>query len=128
LSGSRISVDHALDLGREVFAVPGPVTSPLAEVPLALIREGAPMIRGADDLLDDLGVVAPGPVELVEPPIELPDDERLVWMSLIESSLPDTLAHASPMSLSRTVAALTRLELRGLVRSTAGRFERTLSG
>ena len=55
-SGSRISVDHALDLGRDVFAVPGPVTSPLAEVPLALIREGATMIRGADDLLDDLGI------------------------------------------------------------------------
>ena len=51
MSGSRISVDHALDLGREVFAVPGPVTSPLAEVPLALIRDGATMIRGADDLL-----------------------------------------------------------------------------
>ncbi len=55
-SGSRISVEHALDLGRDVFAVPGPVTSPLAEVPLALIREGATMIRGAGDLLADLGV------------------------------------------------------------------------
>ena len=128
LSGSRISVDHALDLGREVFAVPGPVTSPLAEVPLALIRDGATLIRGADDLLDDLGLVAPVHAQPVEPPIELPEDERLVWTSLIESSLPDTLANAIPMSLSRTVAALTRLELRGLVRSTAGRYERTLSG
>jgi DNA processing protein len=128
LSGSRISVDHALDLGREVFAVPGPVTSPLAEVPLALIRDGATMIRDADDLLDDLGLVAPVAAEPVEPPIELPEDERLVWTSLIESSLPDTLANAVPMSLSRTMAALTRLELRGLVRSVAGRFERTLSG
>jgi DNA processing protein len=128
LSGSRISVDHALDLGREVFAVPGPVTSPLAEVPLALIREGATMIRGADDLLDDLGLVAPVETEPVEPPIELPEDERLVWTSLVESSLPDSLANAIPMSLSRTVAALTRLELRGLVQSSAGRYERTLSG
>jgi DNA processing protein len=127
LSGSRISVDHALDLGREVFAVPGPVTSPLSEVPLALIRDGATMIRGADDLLHDLGLVAPVRTD-PEPPIELPEDERLVWMSLLESSLPDTLANAIPMPLSRTVAALTRLELRGLVRSTAGRFERTLSG
>jgi DNA processing protein len=127
-SGSRISVDHALDLGREVFAVPGPVTSPLAEVPLALIREGATMIRGADDLLEDLGLVAPVQTEPVEPPIALPEDERLVWTSLLESSLPDALANAIPMSLSRTVAALTRLELRGLVRSRAGRYERTLAG
>ena len=128
LSGSRISVDHALDLGREVFAVPGPVTSPLAEVPLAIIRDGATMIRGADDLLADLGLVARARTEHLEPPIELPEDERLVWMSLLDSSLPDTLANAIPMSLSRTVAALAQLELRGLVRSAAGRFERTLSG
>jgi DNA processing protein len=127
-SGSRISVDHALDLGREVFAVPGPVTSPLAEVPLALIRDGATMIRGADDLLDDLGLVAATPAENPEPPIELAEDERLVWTSLIEPSLPDTLANAVPLSLSQTVAALTRLELRGLVRSVAGRYERTLVG
>jgi predicted Rossmann fold nucleotide-binding protein DprA/Smf involved in DNA uptake len=78
--------------------------------------------------LVDLGLVAPVAAEPVEPPIELPEDERLVWTSLIESSLPDTLANAIPMSLSRTMAALTRLELRGLVRSVAGRFERTLSG
>jgi DNA processing protein len=38
-SGSMISVGHALGIGREVFAVPGPVSSPLAEVPLRLIRE-----------------------------------------------------------------------------------------
>ena len=100
LSGSRISVDHALELGRDVFAVPGPVTSPLAEVPLALIRDGATMIRGADDLLDDLGLVAPVQAEPVEPPIDLPEDERLVWTSLLESSLPDTVANAIPMSLS----------------------------
>ena len=88
-SGSRISVDHALDLGRDVFAVPGPVTSPLAEVPLALIREGATMIRGADDLLDDLGVAVASEAEHPDPPIELPDDERRVWRSLAEPSLPD---------------------------------------
>ena len=54
-SGSRISVDHALDMGRDVFAVPGPVTSPLSETPHQIIREGATLIRGADDLLADLG-------------------------------------------------------------------------
>lgn len=127
-SGSRISVDHALDLGREVFAVPGPVTSPLAEVPLALIREGATMIRGADDLLNDLGLSAIVPAGPSKPPIDLPEDEQLVWISLVEPSLPDAVADEIRLSLARTVAALTRLELRGLVRNTAGRYERTLSG
>ncbi|MGZ8652086.1 MAG: DNA-processing protein DprA [Actinomycetota bacterium] len=128
LSGSRISVDHALDLGREVFAVPGPVTSPLAEVPLGLIRDGATMIRGADDLLDDLGITVPAEAERTDPPIELPDDERRVWTSLAEPSLPDAVARSARLCVPDAVAALIRLELRGLVRSTGGRYERTLSG
>jgi DNA processing protein len=128
LSGSRISVDHALDLGRDVFAVPGTVTSPLAEVPLALIRDGATMIRGADDLLHDLGVSIPAGDERPDPPVELSDDERRAWVSLAEPSLPDAVARNARLSLPDAVAALIRLELRGLVRSTGGRYERTLSG
>ena len=46
-------------LGRAVYAVPGPVTSQLSEVPLALLRDGAGMIRGAEDLLVDLGRLDP---------------------------------------------------------------------
>ncbi|MEO8422360.1 MAG: DNA-processing protein DprA [Actinomycetota bacterium] len=128
LSGSRISVDHALDLGRDVFAVPGSVTSPLAEVPLALIRDGATMIRGADDLLHDLGVTVPAEGERPDPPIELPDNERRAWSALAEPLLPDAVARTALLSLPDAVAALIRLELRGLVRSAGGRYERTLLG
>src|SRR5262249_58842483 len=55
-SGTRITAEHATELGLDVFAVPGSVTSPLADTPLALIREGATLIRDADDLLADLGI------------------------------------------------------------------------
>jgi DNA processing protein len=121
-SGSRISVDHALDLGRDVFAVPGPVTSPLAEVPLALIREGATMIRGADDLLDDLGITwSP-----LAPAVELPPQERLVLEALTAPVPADMLARDAGLTLSDTLTALLGLELRGLVRGAGGRFERTL--
>jgi len=58
-SGSLITAEHALDLGRPVYAVPGAVNNPLATVPLELIREGAAMIRGADDLVADLGRLDP---------------------------------------------------------------------
>lgn len=124
-SGSMISVDHALDLGREVFAVPGPVTSPLSEVPLALIRDGAVMIRGADDLLADLGLdVAPA---TLAGPSELPPDELRVFEGLRSPCLPDAVARAASVSIPEAVAALTRLELRGLVRNVGGRYERRLS-
>jgi DNA processing protein len=125
-SGSRISVDHALDLGREVFAVPGPVTSPLAEVPLAMIRDGATLIRGADDLLADLGMAEVA--QAADPPVDLPDTERRTWTALIVPSLPDVVARSAGLSIPDAVAALIRLELRGLVRSVGGRYERTLMG
>jgi len=124
-SGSMISVDHALDLGRDVFAVPGPVTSPLAEIPLSLIRDGATMVRGAADLLDDLGYSAK---LLLEPPPNLKDDERRVYEALGASGLPDALASATGLALATVTTALLSLELKGLVRTTGGRYERRVAG
>jgi DNA processing protein len=124
-SGSMISVDHALSLGREVFAVPGPVTSPLSEVPLELIREGATMIRGADDLLADLGYQQRAGCEA---PPDLPADEQLAYRALAGPCLPDAVARQAGLSIPEAVAALIRLELRGMVRRTGGRYERRLVG
>jgi DNA processing protein len=124
-SGSRISVDHALDLGRDVFAVPGPVSSPLAETPLEMIRDGARLIRGADDLLHDLGIdpAAPPP-----PPPDLDDGERRVWRALSLASLPDAIAREASMPMTDAVTTLIRLELRGLIASNGGRYERRYAG
>ncbi len=122
-SGSMISVDHALDLGRDVYAVPGPVTSPLAEVPLALIRDGATMIRGADDLLDDLGLARTGSRV---PPSTLTIEERAVYEALGASGFPGSIASALDVPVASVFTSLLSLELKGLVRSTAGRYERRL--
>ena len=121
-SGSRISVDHALELGREVFAVPGPVTSPLAETPLEMIRDGATMIRGAEDLLDDLGVDR---TRTPPAPPDLDASEEQVWNALAGRLSADAVARRAGMSVPDAVTTLVRLELRGLVASTGGRFERS---
>ena len=120
-SGSTISVDHALDLGRDVYAVPGSVTSPLAHVPLSLIREGATMIRGVDDLLDDLGY---GERLRHEAPPSLAGDELAVYEALAGGTLPDAIARATDLSLATVTTVLLTLELKGLVRAVAGRYER----
>jgi DNA processing protein len=54
-SGALITCRHALEQGKEIFVVPGWPGSPLAAGPLQLLREGARPIRGAEDLLEDLG-------------------------------------------------------------------------
>jgi DNA processing protein len=122
-SGSRISVDHALEMGREVFAVPGPVNAPLAQTPLSLLREGARLIRGADDLFEDLGI---DPGIPAEPPPALEGPERVVWEALEAPMLPELLAAQVRMTPTEVVGVLLELELRGLVRSDAGRYRRTL--
>jgi DNA processing protein len=122
-SGTRITAEHAIELGLEVFAVPGSVTSPLAETPHALIREGATLIRDAEDLLGDLGVDAErghGPA-----PPGLTQDERRVFDALTGPMLPAAAARAASMPPSRALSSLINLELRGLVRAAGGRFERT---
>ncbi|HXF71489.1 MAG TPA: DNA-processing protein DprA [Actinomycetota bacterium] len=125
-SGSLITADHALDLGRQVLAVPGPVTSPLSAAPHALIRDGAGLIRGPADLLEDLGV-GPGPAT-APPPADLGQLEERVLAHLAGPALPEQVARAAGLSLPEVLAALTRLELLGLVRSVGGRVERRAPG
>lgn len=123
-SGSMITAEHALEFGRDVYAIPGSVNNPLAAVPLRLIREGATMIRGAEDLLEDLAL------ELVQEEVlervDLSEAERAVLDQLIGPTLPDRVARSVGATLPEVVGVLMRLELRGFVRSVGGRYESTL--
>lgn len=124
-SGSMISADHALEIGRDVLAVPGPITSPLSEVPLALIREGATLIRGPADLLAELGLeeaAAPARSGHEDPVVS--GDEAAVLERLAAPAPADALGVSTGLPLPRVMAALAGLEVRGLVRRSGGRFER----
>ncbi len=130
-SGSMITADHAIDLGRDVYAVPGAVSSALAHVPLALIRSGATMIRGPGDLLFDLGIAAgsttgDGSAEATERGSRagLSPLERTVWDALGAPVTADGLATATGLPIPLVMAALLGLELRRLVQQVGGRYER----
>ena len=61
-SGALITAEHAAEQGRAVFAVPGPVDSDASSGTLRLIRDGATLVRGAADILEELdGVAATAP-------------------------------------------------------------------
>lgn len=146
-SGSMITAEIALDLGREVLAVPGPVTSPLSSVPHQLLREGAGLAEGPDDVLATLGlaVLPPeaaraseegvreggdGPVSGAGAPAPpgraVSEEERELLGHLAGAPVPvDVLAVRAGVPVSRALAALAGLELLGLVREVAGRYERT---
>ena len=122
-SGSMITVEHATDCGRDVWAVPGPVTAPLSAVPNELIRGGAPLIRSVADALDELGL--PGGVSVVAE--ALPPGPRGVLAALGGvGEEPGALAARTGLPQGEVLTALLELEMRGLVRRVGGRFERTL--
>ena len=122
-SGTRSTADYATQIGAEVFAVPGPVTSRLSDAPHELIRDGARLIRDIDDLLADLGI-EPGSV-----PVSLdglPDDEQAVYAALDEPLLLEAAAKATGLSIGETLTALMRLEIRALVQGSGGRYRRAI--
>jgi DNA processing protein len=115
-SGSLITAEIATDLGREVGAVPGPVTAWRAAGTNALLRDGATLIRDTGDVLD-----ATVGVERHEPAL-LHLEPRLRDLLGAVADGRDTLAaltHA-PAQVAPTLAALTELELLGHLRRGAG--------
>jgi len=119
-SGALITADHALALGREVLAVPGSAWSPLGEGVNALLRAGATPVTSLDDVLDTLGLTAPGPVRASA----LPDATPVVpggaagraWRALrAEPSTPAALAFRLGLEGPELARALVALELDGLL-------------
>jgi DNA processing protein len=134
-SGSMITAEFALELGREVFGVPGPVTSPLSAVPNQLIRDGAWLTRGPEDVLEVLGYETARPEAGPEAPeLTAPDPgsgslrtaERRALDAVVGHPVTvDDVASDTGLPIGEALSALVALELRGLVREVAGRYERT---
>jgi DNA processing protein len=118
-SGSLITAQFAQDLGRDIGAVPGQVTSGLAAGPNALLADGACMVRSTSDVLDALYGAGMRPVLHSDPRATL--TPRLVrLLDAVEAGQSvDALVRAGA-DIGDVLAGLTELELLGLVRRGAG--------
>jgi DNA processing protein len=126
-SGSLITMDLAADLGRDLGAVPGPVTSRASAGPNALLASGAHVIRDAQDVLD--AMLGPGrrPINHAVPSLD-PDLEAVLAAVESGESTCDGVATATGISGPAAAAALAHLELLGyLTCSSLGTYSRTLS-
>ncbi len=125
-SGSLITTDLAADLGRDLGAVPGPVTSRASAGPNGLLAAGAHLIRDAQDVLD--AMLGPGQrrVEHTGPSLD-PDLETVLAVVEAGANTCDAVAAAACLPGPGAAAALSRLELLGyLACSSLGTYSRTL--
>jgi DNA processing protein len=117
-SGALITADFALEEGREVFAVPGEITSALSAGSNALLRLGATPLTRPEDVCEVFGLEAPRP----EAP-ELGPVARTVLEGVQEEARgADAIGRATGLGAGEVAAALAELELAGLVAESAGVF------
>lgn len=115
-SGALITADFALELGRDVFAVPGEITSGLSAGTNDLLRQGAAPLTSVRDVLEALGI-EPTPVRSSAVSAAA---ARLLELLGDSASGIDELIRASALSSAEVAAALVELELAGLAAQADG--------
>jgi DNA processing protein len=115
-SGSLITARVATEQGREVFAIPGSIHSPMARGCHALIKQGAKLVESAADILDELAWQ-----QRLAPPV-LPDTPADPILSALDDAPTtlDTLAQRTGLTLDALSAKLLTLELDGHLASLPG--------
>ena len=117
-SGALITADFALELGRDVFAVPGEITSALSAGANHLLRQGAAPLLSAEDVLAALGLEARPP-----PTPSLSPAAANVLAALADGAKGiDELTRTSGLASADVAAALVELELEGLAVQGDGVF------
>jgi DNA processing protein len=131
-SGALITAEAALDLHKEVMAVPGSIFSPLSVGTHALIRDGAGLVQNARDVLAALGVGR----EVLDDPLGAPSrlgfrlpaerDGILIHLSDVLAVSTAELARKLHLPVAEVLGRLTSLELDGAVRRHGAGYVRAL--
>lgn len=134
-SGSLITARTAIEQGRDVYAIPGSIHSPLAKGCHQLIKQGAKLVETAQDILEEINFQAISGAQAPTTPLaEATSDETATaeqaLLALIGYSpcAPDTLSERSQTDAAQLAGMLLNLELEGLVeRLPDGRYQRVSS-
>ena len=123
-SGALISAKHALDQNRDIFALPGPITSPLSVGPNVLIKEGAtPVLSPADIINSYPGLLtAKGAQQSLTESGQTDDnldqsEQRVLDALALGAVHVDAIATATDLALKDLLPLLTQMEFKVLIKS-----------
>jgi DNA processing protein len=139
-SGSLITSRLAMEFGREVFGVPGNITEPASFAPNQLIKQGAKLATGWEDVVEELpteiraelfpveATSAEAHASLFEQGLSATEKKLYELLRIEKAVHVDELVEATGLSSSETLAALCEMEMRGIIRQTPGKqFIRVLA-
>jgi DNA processing protein len=129
-SGALITANHALEQGREVFAVPGNIYSPYSEGCHRLIKDGAKLVENIYDIIGELenvleGVEFGGPAGSAHPeqsvaPMSANEKRIFNFLSMVPEHI-DNIAEECDLRAAEVAGALMTLEIKGLVEQVPGK-------
>ena len=125
-SGALITADFALEQGREVFAIPGNITSLKSRGTNSLIKAGAKLVDSPESILEELlpayGESLKAKKENIEPELDNDQERKIFSLLSLEGRHIDNLIENSNLSPAQVSATLLQMELRGLVRQLSGKM------
>lgn len=123
-SGSKITAQYAVEYGRDVFAVPGMITSPFSEGTKDLINSGAKLVTSAKDILDEYQVEEHKTKYATQQPVQCNNtqEQKIVEILAVESMDSDGLAKELNIATPELLVTLTELEIRGIIKQKLGQY------
>jgi DNA processing protein len=123
-SGALITARHALEQGKEVFAVPGNISSSFSSGTNSLIRQGARITLEAGDIVEELAPRLRGirkPARKREQPALSDEEKALYDIMSMEPQHIDSISRECGLPVAKALGLLLGLELKGVVRQTEGK-------
>lgn len=126
-SGSLITASNAASLGKKIFAVPGPITSRMSDGSLKLLKEGAVVVSGAQDILKQLQInneqLTKGEKKINLEKLNLSKDEKAIFKLLEnEGMTSDEIAKKLKVPIWKISVVLSGLEMKNVIKNSEGKF------